>query len=139
MKLVRNLNKTCPGLVRNLLPNLSGSVPSYIHNEYPRINNKDLLRNLWFITVIFEHTLQPQHTNSNHTKETNKMSVSGDTSSPASIAATINDSKDNGREQVSDVVHNTTNDNNDGMSNDDANNNEDRETDMNVFFGRPGK
>jgi hypothetical protein len=78
-----------------------------MHNKYQQINNKDPLQNLWFITVILEHTLLPQHTTSNHTKETNKMSVSDDTSSAAYIAATIkNNSKDNGGEHMSDVVHN---------------------------------
>ncbi len=62
------------------------------------------------------------------------MSVSDDTSSTASIAAAINDSKDDGQEQVSDVSHNTTNDNNDNVSDDDPSNNKDKEMDVNVFF-----
>jgi hypothetical protein len=139
MKLVRNLSETCLELVWNLLPNLSGSVPSYIHNEYPQINSKDPLQNLWFITVIFERTLQPEYTTSNHTKETSKMSVSDDTSSTASIAAAINNSKDNRQEQVSDVVNNMTDANDDDMSNDDASDDKDEETDADVFFGWPGK
>jgi hypothetical protein len=133
-KLAWSLSKTCPELVWSLLPNLSGSVPSYKHKEYPRINSKDPLQNLWFITVILEHTLQPQHTTSYHTKETNKMSASDDTSSAAFIAAAINNSKDDGQEQVSDVVDDTTNDNNDNVSGNDASNNKDKETDADVFF-----
>jgi hypothetical protein len=118
------LSGTCPELATKFV----GSVPSYIHNQYSQINSKDPLQNLWFITVLLEHTLQPQHTTSNHAKETNKMGVSDDTSSAASIAAAINDSEDDGQEQVSDLVNNTDNDNDD-VSNDDVSNNKDEETD----------
>jgi hypothetical protein len=62
------------------------------------------------------------------------MSVSDDTSFIASITAAINDSKDNGQEQVSGVVHNTTNDNDDDVSNDDMSVNEDKEMDADMFF-----
>ncbi len=62
------------------------------------------------------------------------MSVSDDTSSAASIAAAINDSKDNRQEQVSDVLHNTANGNDDNVSNDDASNDKDKETDTDMFF-----
>ncbi len=62
------------------------------------------------------------------------MSVSDGTSSAASIAAVINDSKEDGQEQVSDLVHNTTNDDNDNVSDNDASDNEDKEMDAVVFF-----
>jgi hypothetical protein len=61
------------------------------------------------------------------------MSVSDDTSSAASIAAAINDSKEDGQEQVSDI-HDTTNDINDNVSDDDVSNDKDKETDADVFF-----
>jgi hypothetical protein len=67
------------------------------------------------------------------------MNVSDDTSSAASIPAAINDSKDDRQDQVSDIVCNMTSDNDANMSNDDANNNEDKEMDADVFFGWPRK
>ncbi len=88
--------------------------------------------------MILGHTLQPQHTTSNHTKEQNKMCAFAASSSAASIAAAIYDSKDNGREQVSDVVHDTTNIVNDNVSNEDTSSNKDKEMDEDSFFG-PGK
>ncbi len=63
------------------------------------------------------------------------MSASVSSSSAASITAAIYDSKDYGREQVSDVVHNTTGNVDDNVSNNDASNNKDKETDEDVFFG----
>ncbi len=62
------------------------------------------------------------------------MSASAASSSTASIAAAINDSKDDGREQVSDVVHDRTDDDNDVVSDDDVSDNEDEEMDEDVFF-----
>ncbi len=62
------------------------------------------------------------------------MSASDASSSAASIAAAINDSKDDGREQVSDVVHGRTENNDDVVSNNDMSDNEDEETDEDVFF-----
>jgi hypothetical protein len=62
------------------------------------------------------------------------MSASAASSLPASIAAATYDSKDNGREQVSDVVNDTANDDNDNMSNNDVSDNEDGETEVDVFF-----
>jgi hypothetical protein len=63
------------------------------------------------------------------------MSVSDATSSAAFIAAAIKDREDDGREQVSDVVDDTTNNNIDNVSNDDVKNDKDVETEVDVFFG----
>ncbi len=67
------------------------------------------------------------------------MSASASSSSAPSITAAIHSSEDNGREQVSDVVHDTTNNVDDDMSDNDASDNKDKEMDEDVFFGRPGK
>jgi hypothetical protein len=88
---------------------------------------------------LLENTLQPQHTTSNHTKESNKMCVSDDTSSAASIVAAINDSNDDRQEQVSDIVHDMTKDNDDNVSNNDASNNNNKKTDAGVFFSGTGE
>ncbi len=62
------------------------------------------------------------------------MSASATSSSAASNAAAINDSEDDGREQVSDVIHDRTNNDNDIVSNDDVSNNKDKEMDEGVFL-----
>jgi hypothetical protein len=91
MELVRSMYEACKKLVAKL-----DNFCTKLHTqEYPQINNKDPHQNLWFITVILNYTLQPQHTTSNNTKEQNKMSASAASSSAASTAAAIKNSEDN--------------------------------------------
>jgi hypothetical protein len=59
------------------------------------------------------------------------MNASAASSSAASFAAAINDSKDNRREQVSDVFYDMTNKDDDD---DYVSNNENKETDADMFF-----
>ena len=102
------------------------SVPSYIHNKYRQIKSKDPLQNLWCITIILEHTLQPQHTTSNHITEIHKMSVSEATS----VASAEDEEMSVTLGEVSGI---------DDGTGENASNGNNKETEEDMFFGQPGK
>ncbi len=74
------------------------------------------------------------HTTNNHTTPTHKMCASA-ASFAASDATDIYNSK-HGKQEVSGVVNNTSNNND--ASNNDRSNNEDKDTEADMFLGMPG-